>query len=88
MDISTPYTYLRYKAVNKQDIDKIAQAMSKLAAEDPTFKSVNDSANGQSLIYGMGDLHLQVIQRDHQEEFRRRVQIQEAVRRPRPIRAC
>lgn len=70
MDISTPYTYLRYKAVNKQDIDKIAQAMGKLAAEDPTFKAVNDSANSQSLIYGMGDLHLQVIQSELKDEYK------------------
>ncbi len=70
MDISTPYTYLRYRAVNKQDIDKIAQAMSKLSSEDPTFKAVNDSANGQSLIYGMGDLHLQVIQSELKDEYK------------------
>ena len=69
-EISAPYTYLRYKAVNKGDIDKIAQAMSKIAAEDPTFKYVNDSANGQTLIYGIGDLHLQVIQSVLKNEYR------------------
>lgn len=68
-EISKPYTYIRYRAVNKSDIDKIAQAMQKIAAEDPTFKPVNDSANGQSLIYGMGDLHLQVIQSMLKNEY-------------------
>ena len=76
MDIPQPYTYLRYKAVNKADIDKIAQAMAKIAAEDPTFKAVNDSANGQSLIYGMGDLHLQVIQDELASEYNVKVEIE------------
>ena len=69
-EISAPYTYLRYKAVNKGDIDKIAQAMAKISAEDPTFKNVNDSANGQTLIYGIGDLHLQIIQSVLKNEYR------------------
>ncbi len=62
MDLAQPYTYLRWRPVNKGDIDKIAQAMAKIASEDPCFKSVNDSANSQALIYGLGDLHLNVVQ--------------------------
>ncbi len=76
MDLSVPYTYLRYRAVNKGDIDKIAQAMAKIAAEDPTFRSVNDSANGQSLIYGMGDLHLQIIQSMLKNEYNVAVEVE------------
>ncbi len=68
-DLSKPYTYLRYRAVNKGDIDKIAQAMAKIAAEDPTFKVVNDSANSQALMYGMGDLHLNVVQSMLKNEY-------------------
>ena len=60
MDISEPYTYMRYKAQNKGDIDKIAQSLAKLSAEDPTLKVVNDAENRQTLIYGMGDMHLEV----------------------------
>ena len=37
--ISTPYTYMRYKAVNKGDEDKISQALQKLMMEDLTLKS-------------------------------------------------
>ena len=59
--ISTPYTYMRYKAVNKGDEDKISQALQKLMAEDLTLRAVNDSENGQTLIYGMGDQHLDVV---------------------------
>ncbi len=59
--ISTPYTYMRYKAVNKGDEDKISQALQKLCAEDLTLKAVNDSENGQTLLYGIGDQHLDVV---------------------------
>ena len=58
--ISTPYTYMRYKAKNKGDEDKISQALQKLMQEDLTLRVENDSANGQTLIYGIGDQHLEV----------------------------
>ena len=58
--ISTPYTYKRYKAVNKGDEDKISQALQKLMQEDLTLKAVNDSENGQTLLCGMGDQHLEI----------------------------
>lgn len=59
--ISTPYTCKRYKAKNKGDEDKISQALQKLMLEDQTLKTVNDSENGQTLLYGMGDQHLDVV---------------------------
>ncbi len=59
--ISTPYTYMRYKAKNKGDEDKISQALQKLMQEDLTLRTENDSANGQTLIYGIGDQHLEVV---------------------------
>ena len=60
-NISTPYTYMRYKAVNKGDEDKLSQALAKMTVEDLTLKTVNDSENGQTLLYGMGDQHLEVV---------------------------
>ncbi len=60
-DISTPYTYMRYKAKNKGDEDKIATALGKLMDEDLTLKTVNDSENRQTLIYGIGDQQLDVV---------------------------
>ena len=57
--ISTPYTCMRYKAKNKGDEDKISQTLQKLMQEDLTLKNVNDSENGQTLLYGMGDLQLE-----------------------------
>ena len=59
--ISTPYTYMRYKAKKKGDEDKISQGLQKLMQEDLTLRVENDSANGQTLIYGIGDQHLEVV---------------------------
>lgn len=60
-EISTPYTYKAYKAKEKGEIDKLAQALQKLCHEDQTLRSVNDAENHQMLLYGMGDLHLDVV---------------------------
>ena len=60
-EISKPYTYMAYKAKNKGDEDKISQALAKIMDEYLTVKSVNDSENRQTLLYGMGDQHLAVI---------------------------
>lgn len=60
-EISVPYTYKRYKAKNKGDIDKISQSLTKMMHEDLTLKVVNDSENHQSLLYGMGDQHLEIV---------------------------
>lgn len=60
-DISIPYTYMRYKPKNKSDVDKIAQSLQKMMHEDQTIKLVNDAENRQTLLYGMGDQHLEII---------------------------
>ena len=60
-EISTPYTYMRYKPKNKADVDKISQALQKITHEDLTVRVVNDSENRQLLLYGMGDQHLEII---------------------------
>ncbi len=59
-DISVPYTYMRYKVKNKGEIDKAAQSLQKMTHEDQTLKVVNDTENGQMLIYGMGDQQLEI----------------------------
>ena len=61
-EMPRPYTYMRYNPKNKGDVDKISQALSKMMHEDLTMKAVNDSENRQTLIYGMGDQHLDIIQ--------------------------
>lgn len=61
VDISTPYVYKAYYPVNKGDVDKISQALHKIMDEDLTIKVINDSANHQELIYGMGNQHFEVV---------------------------
>lgn len=61
-NISKPYVSMRYNAKNKGDEDKISQAIQKLLMEDLTLNHVNDSENRQTLLYGMGDQHLEVVQ--------------------------
>ena len=73
--ISTPYTCKRYKVANKADVDKVSQALSKMAQEDLTMRVVNDSANRQSLIYGIGDQHIDVIVSKLQEQYKVSVEI-------------
>ncbi len=58
--LSTPYTYIRYEAKAKGDEDKISQSLAKLMEEDKTLKVVNDKENRQSLLYGIGEQHLEV----------------------------
>ena len=60
-EMPVPYTYMRYRPKNKGDGDKLSQALQKISHEDLTMKYVNDSENKQMLLYGMGDLHLEVI---------------------------
>jgi elongation factor G len=45
----------------KEDIDKMSEVLRKLQEEDPTFKVKTDEETGQTLIYGMGELHLEII---------------------------
>jgi elongation factor G len=60
IELSTPYTYVRYKTKNKGDDDKVSQALAKLMDEDLTLKVVNDTENRQTLLYGIGEQHIDV----------------------------
>ena len=51
---------MKYVCNNKGDEDKVSQALQKMMAEDVTLKTVNDSENRQTLLYGMGDQHLEI----------------------------
>jgi elongation factor G len=59
--LPTPYTYMRYRAKNKGEEDKISQALQKMSQEDLTLKVVNDGENGQTLLYGIGEQQLDVV---------------------------
>ncbi len=60
-NISKPYVSMRYKAKNKGDEDKISQSLQKMLMEDLTLRNVNDAENHQTLLYGMGDQHLEIV---------------------------
>ena len=60
-DFSVPYTYMKYRVKNKGDEDKVSQALARMTAEDVTLRTVNDSENRQSLLYGMGEQHLEIV---------------------------
>lgn len=54
----------------KADVDKLGMALSKLAEEDPTFTVRTDEASGQTIISGMGELHLDIIVDRLRREFK------------------
>ena len=76
-EYSKPYTGKRYKAVNKGDIDKISQSLQKITDEDRTLKVVNDSENRQTLIYGMGDQHLDIVASRLENEYKVKIELAE-----------
>ncbi|MCQ2543177.1 MAG: elongation factor G [Lachnospiraceae bacterium] len=75
VDLPKPYTYKRYHAVNKGDVDKIAQSLQKMMHEDQTLKVVNDVENKQTLIYGMGDMHLELVQSRLENEYKVKIDL-------------
>ncbi|MCD8347421.1 MAG: elongation factor G [Lachnospiraceae bacterium] len=61
IDTPVPYTYKRYEPKVRGEEDKVAQALMKMAQEDLTLKVVNDGENRQTLLYGLGDQHLDIV---------------------------
>ena len=76
IEVSIPYTYKRYRAKNKGDEDKVAQALQKISHEDLTMKVVNDSENRQTLLYGMGDQHLEMIQSELLTKYKIEIELE------------
>ncbi len=60
-EISTPYTYMAFRAANKGEDDKVAGALAKMMEEDLTLRVVGDPENRQSLLYAIGDQQLEVV---------------------------
>ena len=70
MDFPEPVIRLSVEPKTKMDQDKMGIALSKLAEEDPTFKTHTDEETGQTIIAGMGELHLDVIVDRLKREFK------------------
>lgn len=61
MDFPEPVINIAVEPKSKGDQDKMGTALTKLAEEDPTFRTYTDEETGQTIIAGMGELHLDVI---------------------------
>ncbi len=61
MDFPEPVISIAIEPKTKADQEKLATALQKLSQEDPTFKVTTDPDTGQTLIAGMGELHLEII---------------------------
>ncbi|WNF37025.1 elongation factor G [Bacillaceae bacterium IKA-2] len=65
-----PVIHLSVEPKTKADQDKMGMALAKLAEEDPTFKTHTDEETGQTIIGGMGELHLDVLVDRMRREFK------------------
>ncbi|PQJ82565.1 elongation factor G [Polaribacter glomeratus] len=70
MDFPDPVIGIAVEPKTKADVDKLGIGLSKLAEEDPTFTVRTDEASGQTIISGMGELHLDVIVDRLRREFK------------------
>ncbi|MAQ94970.1 MAG: elongation factor G [Rhodothermaceae bacterium] len=70
MDFPEPVIKIAIEPKTKADIDKLSVGLQKLAEEDPTFKVSSDEETGQTLIAGMGELHLEIIVDRLKREFK------------------
>ena len=61
MTFPIPVINLAIEPKTKQDQEKLATALQRLSEEDPTFRVQTDEETGQTVIYGMGELHLEII---------------------------
>jgi elongation factor G len=69
MDFPEPVIRLAIEPKTKADQEKLGSALGKLVQEDPTFRVNTDSETGQTLIAGMGELHLEILVDRLQREF-------------------
>ena len=70
MEFPEPVIYLSLEPKSKGDQDKMGLALNKLAEEDPTFKTYTDQETGQTIIAGVGELHLDIIVDRMKREFK------------------
>ncbi|SDY93189.1 elongation factor G [Thermoactinomyces sp. DSM 45892] len=70
MEFPDPVIEIAIEPKSKGDQDKMSIALTKLAEEDPTFKAWTDEETGQTIIAGMGELHLDIIVDRMKREFK------------------
>ncbi len=70
MSFPEPVIGIAVEPKTKADVDKLGMALGKLAEEDPTFQVKTDESSGQTIISGMGELHLEIIVDRLKREFK------------------
>lgn len=70
MEFPDPVIGIAVEPKTKADVDKLGMSLAKLAEEDPTFQVKTDEASGQTIISGMGELHLDIIVDRLRREFK------------------
>ncbi len=70
MDFPEPVIGIAVEPKTQKDLDKLGMGLAKLAEEDPTFKVNTDEESGQTVIRGMGELHLEIIIDRLKREFK------------------
>ena len=69
MTFPEPVISVAVEPKSKADQDKLGSGLARLAEEDPTFRVTSDEETGQTLIAGMGELHLEIIVDRLKREF-------------------
>lgn len=89
IEFPEPVIRIAIEPKTKADVDKLGQGLQKLAEEDPTFQVSTDDETGQTLIAGMGELHLEIIVDRLKREFKveanvgqPQVSYREAIKKP------
>jgi elongation factor G len=70
MDFPDPVIGIAVEPKTQADVDKLSLALNKLAEEDPTFQVRTDPDSGQTVIHGMGELHLEILIDRLKREFK------------------
>ncbi len=70
MDFPDPVIGISVEPKSQKDLDKLSNGLSKLSEEDPTFTVKTDEDSGQTIISGMGELHLEIIIERLKREFK------------------
>ena len=70
MDFPDPVIGIAVEPKTQKDLDKLSNGLAKLAEEDPTFTVRTDEQSGQTIISGMGELHLEIILDRLRREFK------------------
>lgn len=70
MEFPEPVIHVAIEPKSKADQDKMGTALAKLAEEDPTFRTRTDTETGQTIISGMGELHLDILVDRMKREFK------------------